>query len=109
MGADRDFSLNQERPIHPSISVSRANEKNVFLFNMEVENFASEKTRIVDCLTRTISRPHLGQLLWIEHAGISEKNHIFAKESWTETGERDCFAMQNQEIRLEIYKKKGTV
>jgi len=77
MGADRDFSLNQERPIHPSISVSRANEKNVFLFNMEVENFASEKTRIVDCLTRTVSRPHLGQLLWIETCrNQREKPHI---------------------------------
>jgi hypothetical protein len=42
---------------------------------MEVENFASEETRIVDCLTRTISRPHLGGLdnyCGLKHAGISE-------------------------------------
>jgi hypothetical protein len=41
----------------------------------------------------------------LKHGGISEKKHIFAKESWTETGEMDCFGMQNQEISLEIKKE----
>jgi hypothetical protein len=44
----------------------------------------------------------------LKHEGNSErKKHIFATESWTGTRERDCFPMQNQEIRRKI--KKGAV
>lgn len=35
MGADRDFSLNPERPIHPSISIASKRKKKGFIFLFE--------------------------------------------------------------------------